>query len=122
MNTTRGFLRIVAAAGVSLVLGGCMVTYQADVKNESDKPIEALIVHSGPVNEMTQSKKFIGPNDSGLVGPLKESSHRTILLIVQEPGSPGTAEKMVLSGGTTAVTVQRMGPQGRLVITETRKP
>lgn len=121
MNTTRGLLRIVATAGVSLVLGGCMVTYQADVKNESDRPIEALLVHSGPVNEMTHAKKFIGPNDSGVVGPMKESSHRTILLLVQEPGSPGTAEKMNLSGGTTSVTVQRMGEKG-LVITETRRP
>lgn len=115
MNTTRG-LGVLAALASTLVLAGCKSSYQADVTNDTDRPIEALLVYQ---NGSEQLKKFIGPNDRAVVGPM---SGKSVMLIVQEPGAPGTAETMALAGGTTAVTVQRMGPRGALVISETRRP
>jgi hypothetical protein len=121
MNTPRAIARVVAIAALGLTLGGCAVAYQADVTNSSNRPIEALIVSESKTMQPPAAMKFIGPNDSAVLGPIEEPGKRTVLLIVQDPGRPGTRQTMPLSGGLTAVTIQRMG-EGGLVFAETSKP
>ncbi len=119
--TTR--IAVLALAVSGLTGCGAIVKthmYQADVHNNSDAPIEAQLVHKGLVNENIIAKRFIGPYDHGVVGPEKRPLVDTMVLIVQDPGNSGNAQRIPLNSGTTGVTVSRVG--GNLNVDSVRQP